>query len=1314
MSGLFGSPAAATQETYAGMQVSTSIMGNVIPYIAGRTRITANLGWYGNFQQHGSNSSGKGGGGAPGSNTYSAAWIGILSLGPITNVFQVFHDRSLVTLAYENLSLALGATGQPVWSGYPSGTPAGQQIPYSNLAYVATPLYNFGSSPSMPNLTYETEAGGIVAGYSDAHSMFDADCSKIVTDYLTNSVYGAGFAGTINAALLTGTSNTFQAYCMALGILTSPYENNQRAATDFITELMQICNSDVVLSCGDLRVIPYADTAVSGTTADGTFWSYTPNLTPLFAFGEGDYCPRTDAHGVPLEEPVILKRKPTRDTYNVLSVEYLDRSNYYNPTPAWASDNSDIAKRGPKAGSTITLHQITNAITAKQAAQMILNWQLYERNSYTFRVRFDYWPLEPMDLVSVTDKGQQLVNQVCRITEVAEDSDGFLTFTVMEVPGTIRNTPQYNWNPSQGYAQNFEASPGSVSAPAIFAMPPIAAALSEGITLGIAVGPPTSAAFWGGCNVYASLDGGTTYEYVGQVAANGAGRYGTLTANLPLVADPDTTSTLSIALNNTTEQISTAVTHAEADAMQTLCLLGSGATTEVISFGTAALISAGNYNLTYLRRGLYQTSPQANSSGARFVRLDGSIFYLAVDPGMAGQTINLKFTSFNSVGRAVEALSGVTAYPYVIPANFGGSAVNNQTWDSSGTVAMLSPTSAYKLTTGAGAWDSSIYSTLGFANGCTVQGYPSQTNDALMVGLTANPLASNNFANLAYALFCSGGSVLQIYEAGSLVMTVTGGYTPSTLLQIVYDGKHVSYWVAGSMVRTVSTPSGNQTYYAQFCMESPGSGIYGMDFSSSSLASQPFTLVPMTLNVACSGTIAVPNAQFASSAYGSRCFKSKESYSAGATLSFSYNPGGIGIIGFATAPVTGDTTGVAVNIAEWNPNTLSSQEAAYFNGTTIYTSGVAPVIGNVYTIEYDLWNFYWYKNNVLVAQTAFPNAGPLYLFGDFYQTVGAFINISFLNNGQLTPNPFVAGNVDSVTHDSTCEKISGGAAWNSSVYSLNAYGTCHLQGKTSDATQFWMMGLTTNPLASNSYINLNYAWYCDGGTWQIYESGTLIGSYGTAVATDLVAITYDSTHVNYYLNGILQRGPITNAGQTWYAQFCLNSVGAGLNSISFGPGVILDTVPYASIDPNAVSTIGSASSAAAVTNVGIHSTLVNKDMISLAVTTIGAPVAVDVSCTAFVGFTTSATFSTCNLQVYRDGAAVSGATIWDPTNSGAISVTNSTIPGGLQVTLSVTDTPAAGSHTYTLHSQTVLVFPSSGSGQLQTTNNFIKVREIKR
>ena len=111
MGALFGSNSGSTPERYAGIQVSTSLMGQVLPLVYGRNRVAQNLVWYGNFQATPGSSGGKGGG-SPSSWTYSAAWIGFLGIGPIQGVVTVYHDKSITNLSNENLSLFLGRTGQ--------------------------------------------------------------------------------------------------------------------------------------------------------------------------------------------------------------------------------------------------------------------------------------------------------------------------------------------------------------------------------------------------------------------------------------------------------------------------------------------------------------------------------------------------------------------------------------------------------------------------------------------------------------------------------------------------------------------------------------------------------------------------------------------------------------------------------------------------------------------------------------------------------------------------------------------------------------------------------------------------------------------------------------------------------------------------------------------------------------------------------------------------------------------------------------------------------------------------------------------------
>ena len=829
MGSMFPKPASTTPELYAGMQVSTSLQGQVIPYITGRTKVSFNLVWYGNFQAHGSGGSSKGGGGAPSSYSYTAAFIAVLGLGPITGIFTVYHDRSITSLTYENLAYALGTTGQATWSGYPSGTPSGQQIPYSGLAYVATPNYNFGSSASMPNLLFEVEAGGSVGGYSDAHGIYDADMSAVIVDYLTNPITGAGFLGTINP--LTGTTNTFQAYCMALGLMVSNYENNQRAASDFMKEHMQIANSDFVDSCGVISVIPYADAPVSGTSADGTTWSYTPNLTPIFIFDDRHYIP---AKG---EAPVILKRKALTDTYNIVNVEYLDRSDYYNPSPVSAPNNWDISIRGPRCMPTITLHQLTNPVTARQVAQLILNLQLYERNTYQVRLPFQFWLLDPLDYIALNDlpppNGLGLVNQVCRILQIDEDDKNVLTLTVMEVPGTVRNTPLYNWNSAAGFFQNFDEDPGDAQAPLIFTMPPVAAAISDGITVGIAVCGPTSAAFWGGCNIYASVDGGSTYGWIGQVdIGNGEARYGTLSTSLAQVADPDTSSTLGVTLANTTLQLSTAVTHADADNCQTLIMVGSGSTAEVMSYGTGALVSAGNYDLSYLRRGLYGSEPEPQTSGAPFVRLDSSIFQIAFDPGAAGQTIYFKFSSFNSVGRAPQDLSVVTAYAYTIPAALPVSGINLWTVQGSNVGINSTGTQIYK-SGGTSTYDSAAYSPQPFLDGCFIAWTAAgQLNTSQTIGLSVNPTSSVAQGSITHGLQLVAGTIYLNATGANL-----GSYVIGDTFEVRYDGVTVRFFHLGALLAAVRAPG--LKLYPKVCLSTVTCVVGGLSYGPASAVNQP-------------------------------------------------------------------------------------------------------------------------------------------------------------------------------------------------------------------------------------------------------------------------------------------------------------------------------------------------------------------------------------------------------------------------------------------------------------------------------------------
>jgi hypothetical protein len=159
-------------------------------------------------------------------------------------------------------------------------------------------------------------------------------------------------------------------------------------------------------------------------------------------------------------------------------------------------------------------------------------------------------------------------------------------------------------------------APGNTNAPILFEPP-------SGLTGGasevwvIASG----GANWGGCQVWLSTDG-NTYALAGSIYQGG--RQGVLTATLPPAPDPDATNTLAVDLTESAGQLLSG-TQADADAYVTLCCCGR----ELLSYETAVLTSAHNYDLTYLRRGAYGTPIGSHAIGTPFARLgpnDPSLF----------------------------------------------------------------------------------------------------------------------------------------------------------------------------------------------------------------------------------------------------------------------------------------------------------------------------------------------------------------------------------------------------------------------------------------------------------------------------------------------------------------------------------------------------------------------------------------------------------------------------------------------------------------------------------------------------------------
>jgi hypothetical protein len=1282
MSGLFGGGASQsmTPQRYNGIQISSSASGGCVPLMYGQQRLPFNLIWYGAFTSSANSSSGggKGGGGSQTTGyTYKSSFACALCEGPISTIVQVWNDKDLTTLSALGLTLFTGAGGQSPWSYLTTNFPT-QAIPYDHICYVAAQSFTLGDSAAMPNITFETRAfltgtgtvsvtfttgpaagatsavisSSLAAGqwsiyFSDnevrwctvagsavtwqgalnaacttqayAGCSYDADPSLMVVDYLTDPNHGVGFpAGQI--ATLTG-ANSYQSYCYSLGLFLSPFETTQRAASDFLKEIFQITNSDAVWSAGTLKVLPYCDAPVSGNGQ-----TYTPNLTPEFIFTDDDF----------LDIPE-LTRIPIPDTYNHVRVEYLDRSNAYNTAVAEATDLGNIAQTGERVMDTLSFHEITSSTVARVVAQLVLQVSLYERNTIKVKVRADYCLLEPMDYIGITDVALGYVGQIFRITKVTDDDKDEIELEAMEIPGTVRTTPVYNWASVAGYNANFGEAPGSVQAPAFLEAYGVIVSPTGGRQLWITVDGPSGSAAWGGAQVFMSFDG-TTYDPIGIIT--GAGRYGTITSSVAAITSvPDVTTTMSVTLNNTNAVLGTG---SAADALDNRLLIavGSGASVEIMSYETATLVSAGEYTITTLYRGLYSTDVIAHAPGAQFMRLDGNVLQMNIDPGWLGQTVYFKFCSFNTVGRATQLLSAATAYTYTLGQSLVAyNAVSTSTFSTTGNCAVYSPTSGFKMTTGAAAWDSSIYSAQGYTNGSTAECYPSQTTANIMLGVTLSPLAVNSYTNLAYAWYMEVGGTLTIYESGTLIGSF-GTYTSQDLLAIVYDGKHVAYYHNATLVRSV--PIANQTFYLQVFFYTPGGSVYGLSYDTIATAVTPFTLVPMATTVAAAGTTALSNST-GTNGFGTKNFRSKESLTNGAICSASgAQTNGALFFGFSTAPATGGPSYGPI-VAGWYLHGDSNACDILFTGTDIGTYGTGPLLTDTFTIAYDNFYFYWYRNNVLILQEPFTSAGPLYLFGDFFEANLALIDLSFAPYSPATPQQFISrGTV--VVSDTNVSKATNDSLWTSGdAYSINGYPSCHLVWKANQTTSNFMVSLVTTIPATINYTALTYAMQCNSsGNLEIYESGTLIATYGAYTTSDFLSIVYDGATLIYAQNGTALR-TVSIGVATMFADVNFYNSG-GLNSLEFAATSTIPLADTSQINTNAVTAV----IISTVSSVNVPNSSIGTQTLITSITAGPYPFPSSVVCTATGQLSTGSSGASA-VAFYSLSGTVSGGNVVEQT-----------------------------------------------------------------
>jgi hypothetical protein len=651
---IFRSPdqSAAVTPDYTGLQIQTAVNALAIPIVWGESKLAPNVVWYNNFQSHAQGGGGgKGGifssGGSSSGYTYTAAVIMALAEGPIAGINQIWRDQSIYTLSGLGLSLFTGTTPQSEWSYLASAYPS-QALAYQGSAYVCAPNYNLSDSATLDNHNFEVEGFRYGTGFGPGYSAVDADPSLVVSDFLTSVQYGVGFpASSIDATTLFGTGNdsSYQTYCRAVGLALSPALNDQEQASSILARWLQLTNTAAVWSGGLFRFIPYGDSAVTGNGI-----TFDPNVTPIYNLTDDDY--KVDNN----EDPLQVSRSDPYEAYNVWRLEIAERDNAYNLTPIESRDQNAIELYGMRIASTVTAHEICDENIAAVAGQLILQRALYIRNTYKFRLSWEYCLLDPMDLVTVTDSILGLSNAPIRITDIEEDENGFLQVTAEEFPLGAATATRYPVQPVTNNPINRNIAVASVNTPIIFEPP--SALVGVTAQVWIAASGGVADPNWGGAFVWLSLDG-TSYAQIGTITA--PAKQGILTASLPSYSgtNPDTTDIVAVNMTESGGVLATA-TDLDAQLANTLCIVDS----ELMAYATSTLVSANNYALTYLYRGLYGSTISSHSSGARFARLDSAVFEYDLPSQFINVELYIKLQSFNVFGGGTEDLSTCAAYTY--------------------------------------------------------------------------------------------------------------------------------------------------------------------------------------------------------------------------------------------------------------------------------------------------------------------------------------------------------------------------------------------------------------------------------------------------------------------------------------------------------------------------------------------------------------------------------------------------------------------------------------------------------------------------
>lgn len=607
--------------------VNTAEYGAVVPEIIGTVRTAGNVIYYDDFTAHEhreTHKAGKGGKSKQVSITYTYTVAVILGLceGPIAGIGKVWIGKNVHNYPADDIQLTLfdGKENQQPWA-YTQGKHPEKALPYPGLAYMAG-VIDLGDSGSMPSYNFEVKGRLLETG--DGIDVNPADYIRYVLDKIGKK-----------DMQIIGLDN-YRKYCKEADLLiSSPLDEDAKAAREVVNEIAKLTNAYVFWSNDKLKIVPLADRPVGNWAPDKT------GITDLTA---DDFLPQSGG------ALVTYKRKDSSAIYNQFPVEFINRANGYEKESVSYEFTEDIKNYGVRAASVTNAHYIYTKERAVKIAEQLARNNKYERTQYTFKLDWSLCRLEVGDLVRLTDENSGIFEQIAVINGITEGTDGCLTVTaISRAPGDYP-AAKYNVHANdRPYIDYNKTAPDTV--PIIFQPP--ADLTSDGLELWIAA--KGKADGWGGCTVYVS-DDNTNYRTVGQIA--GSARCGKLTQPLSPIPNHPSGNQVLVTCN---DQLLSG-TPQDAQRKNTLCWIDG----ECMSYINATLQSNGAWLLSGLYRGQCNTAVRMHAKNTDFVRLDNSVFKVPFAKDDVGKKIYIKFCSYNIFGAGQQDLSEVKAYEYTL------------------------------------------------------------------------------------------------------------------------------------------------------------------------------------------------------------------------------------------------------------------------------------------------------------------------------------------------------------------------------------------------------------------------------------------------------------------------------------------------------------------------------------------------------------------------------------------------------------------------------------------------------------------------